>query len=250
MKPRFARNSMTASPPSFDRMMVIHDVEFRGAALNMAIDEALLANSSAPILRFYRWDHPAVSFGYFGRLADLAPHHATDVVRRWTGGGIVFHGDDLTYALIIPATELWFGASASAIYEHSHRAIQRTLRRAGVKAELAFAETDSDRASEIDTAVRPLPGFPDKHQCFVNPVRADVMVEQQKIAGAAQRRTARGLLQQGSIQKVELPQGFEVSFARELARVSDEQPLSDQILDSAAQLAKAKYATDQWLRKR
>src|SRR2546423_1117404 len=36
--------------------------------------------------------------------------------------------------------------------------------------------------------------------CFANPVRADVLLDGRKIAGAAQRRTTRGLLHQGSIQ--------------------------------------------------
>src|SRR5436189_4258680 len=69
------------------------------AAMNMAIDEALLEHAKIPLIRFYRWYSPALSFGYFGRFSDVAEHaDVRDLVRRWTGGGIVFHGDDLTYS--------------------------------------------------------------------------------------------------------------------------------------------------------
>jgi lipoyl(octanoyl) transferase len=40
----------------------------RPAAENMAMDEALLENSAAlgqTVLRFYSWNEPAASFGYF-----------------------------------------------------------------------------------------------------------------------------------------------------------------------------------------
>src|ERR1700689_396612 len=72
------------------------DAEPHSAALNMAIDEALLAIISRPVLRIYRWSRAAVSFGCFERwLPVQAAHPAREPVRRWTGGGIVLHGDDL-----------------------------------------------------------------------------------------------------------------------------------------------------------
>ena len=44
----------------------------RPAALNMAIDEFLAASQSsgtnAPVLRFYSWDRPSVSIGYFQKV--------------------------------------------------------------------------------------------------------------------------------------------------------------------------------------
>jgi lipoate-protein ligase A len=74
------------------------DPEPKAAALNMAVDEALLISATAPILRFYRWRAPALSFGYFGRYAEVDNQAGgREIVRRWTGGGIVLHGDDLTY---------------------------------------------------------------------------------------------------------------------------------------------------------
>ena len=76
----------------------------------MAIDEALLEAVTIPSIRFYRWNSPALSFGYFGKFSDVAEYATErDLVRRWTGGGIVFHGDDLTYSIVIPASDPIFG---------------------------------------------------------------------------------------------------------------------------------------------
>ena len=52
------------------------------------------------------------------------------------------------------------------------------------------------------------------YTCFANPVRADVMIDGRKIAGAAQRRTRRGLLQQGSIQGIEFGKSLTEQFAQ------------------------------------
>ena len=81
---------------------------------------------SVPTIRFYRWRSPALSFGYFGKFSDVAIYAAErDLVRRWTGGGIVFHGDDLTYSIVIPASDPAFDESSIAIYEKIHRALCR-----------------------------------------------------------------------------------------------------------------------------
>ncbi len=53
--------------------------------------------------------------------------------------------------------------------------------------------------------------------CFANPVRADVMIDGRKVAGAAQRRTRAGLLQQGSVQYVDLGNGLAERFVQALS---------------------------------
>jgi lipoyl(octanoyl) transferase len=211
----------------FAALEVYQDIVPRAAATNMAIDEALLESVSAPSIRFYRWNHPALSFGYFGKFADVA-EQKRDLVRRWTGGGIVLHGEDLTYSIIIPAGA--FGHSLRSIYEQTHRAIRLAL---GPKAELA--EKISPKISE---------------SCFANPVRADVMMNGRKVAGAAQRRTRRGLLQQGSIQQVALAPDFEMRFALELSAKPEPANIDHKILQRAREIAEAKYATQDWLRRR
>jgi len=86
--------------------------------------------------------------------------------------------------------------------------------------------------------------------CFANPVRADVMIHGRKVAGAAQRRTRAGLLQQGSIQGVDLGKGLAGRFARALSANCSERKINEEILKRARELAHRKYGTDSWLRRR
>ena len=220
--------------PVFAQLDVYHDPAARRAALNMALDEVLLESATRPLIRFYRWDHAAISFGYFGRFSDVAEQAShRDIVRRWTGGGIVFHGQDLTYALVIPAVFPPLQVSSKAVYHAVHTALRDALSRAGCAAELATREASS--ASEA---------------CFERPVVADVLVRGRKVAGAAQRRTRAGLLHQGSIQDVETSEDLATHFAGLLSRECHPRNLDSARLDQAEKLASSKYATADWLHRR
>jgi lipoate-protein ligase A len=206
----------------------------RSAAMNMALDEALLGSATFPMLRFYRWRGPALSFGYFGSYAEVADQRGErEIVRRWTGGGVVPHGADLTYSVIIPASHPFFARSSLAIYSDLHDAIREALNENGIAATLANAV--SPKISD---------------ECFANAVRADVISEGQKIAGAAHRRSRAGLLHQGSIQKAELPDRFRNDLARAICDRFECRALSQEAIDRATMIAEAKYGTREWLMRR
>lgn len=213
---------------------VYDDTEPRPAPLNMAVDEALLESVVAPSVRFYRWQGPALSFGYFGSYTDVADQSAhREIVRRWTGGGVVLHGEDLTYSVIIPAGHDFFGRSSLEIYSDLHDAIRLALQLNGVAATLATSA--APKVSE---------------HCFANAVRADVIFNGRKIAGAAQRRSRLGLLHQGSIQHADLPPRFPSDFARTLCDRFETESLSRELIERARALAQAKYGTAEWLMRR
>src|SRR5213079_996415 len=196
----------------FAALNVYHDAAAHSAAMNMAIDEALLEYATLPCIRFYRWHSPALSFGYFGKFAHVACYAGErDLVRRWTGGGIVFHGDDLTYSIVIPANDNAFSESSMAIYEKVHRVLCDAVGCNGKRAVVAGGVNPGGAADAIRIALSA-----GGYNCFANPVRADVIVDGRKIAGAAQRRTRRGLLHQGSIQGVAVTTDFAQRFARSL----------------------------------
>jgi lipoyl(octanoyl) transferase len=226
----------------FCTLQVCHEDAPHSAALNMAIDEALLETAVGPIIRFYGWRSPALSFGYFGKFSDVAMYAAErDLVRRWTGGGIVFHGNDLTYSIVIPANDPEFDESSIAFYEKIHRALCEALGVIGKRAEVVGSARCADQT--------PQRGVP-TNNCFSNPVRADVMMNGRKIAGAAQRRTRRGLLQQGSIQGITIKTDLAQTFAQALSANRNEFEINEQISQRAQQLAQQKYGTEYWLRKR
>ena len=218
----------------FDRLQVFDETEPHDAALNMAIDEALLEQTVLPALRFYRWSRPAISFGYFGRYAEVAGEaERRDLVRRWTGGGIVPHDEDLTYSIIIPATDASFASSSADIYRGVHSAIQDALEACGTPSTLATGP--SARTSE---------------HCFANPVRADVMSNGHKVAGAAHRRTRHGLLHQGSIQLGNLLPKFRSDLSRFLSEKPEPAAMSSTLLSRAGAISESKYGTAEWLRRR
>ena len=204
------------------------------AALNMAIDEALLETAAVPVVRFYRWERPALSFGYFGRYAEVAPESdRRAIVRRWTGGGIVPHGEDMTYSLIIPASDPAFEKSSPEIYREVHEAVRRALEIHAIVTILA------DGAA---------PKISD--HCFANAVRADVVSDGHKIAGAAHRRSRKGLLHQGSIQRANLPPEFRRDLARLLCEKFEQATFSGDLFERARVISDAKYSTDEWLLRR
>jgi len=227
--------------PLFADLAIYHDESPHSATMNMAIDEALLETAVVPTIRFYRWHSPALSFGYFGKFSDVATYAAErDLVRRWTGGGIVFHGDDLTYSIVIPVSDPVFDESSIAIYEKIHRALCGAL----------AVHTQGAELVTVANQLRPGDRGSCDNNCFANPVRADVMLNGRKIAGAAQRRTRRGLLQQGSIQGVPTNTDLAQKFAQALSHNCSEFELNAEIFQSARELAQQKYGTDSWLRMR
>jgi lipoate-protein ligase A len=157
---------------------------------NMGVDEALLHSVAAggpSTLRLYGWRGPWLSLGYGQRVdADrLAAYRAAGlgVVRRVTGGWAVLHGGDLTYALAAPEDALPPGLRAS--YELVSRALRVALRDLGVEAAPSLSEALGVQPRSFD--------------CFARAAADELCAGGRKLAGSAQRRTAAGVLQHGSI---------------------------------------------------
>ncbi len=174
-------------------LRVIHDPPQPGA-VNMAADEALLhrvgSRESPPTLRFYQWDPPTISLGYFQKYADYEalppPAGDLDVVRRLTGGGAILHDRELTYSLTLPHSHELLSGGPNRLYESAHDAIIACLAEAGVEAWRGCQAADSGAAKG--------PFF-----CFARRHPLDVLIGPDKVAGSAQRRTRTTVLQHGSI---------------------------------------------------
>ena len=223
----------------FRHLVLLDDPLPRLAAMNMAIDEVLLAGlESHPLLRLYRWIRPSVSIGCFDPMDPVArkwPRH--DRVRRWTGGGVVEHGSDLTFSLLVPRPLLLASLPASESYRVIHGVLAVALSQTGI-----IAGTHATASPMEHERGRP---------CFENAVPFDLLVADRKVAGGAQRRTRRGLLHQGSVQG----RGLDPSELASLGNVLphyfgqrlERRRLSIDEINAAERLVNTKYGAEAWL---
>lgn len=175
------------------------------AAMNMAIDEAILVAQQEqpnPTLRFYGWNKPAFSFGYFQDIASEVDVEACradgiELVKRMTGGGTVVHGWELTYTLILPrgAGEL----SVSDAYQRIGQSLVMAFQQLGIPAQCYAACTDASQTAQ--------------NICLTNPAEHDVMSDNKKLAGVSVRRSRNGIMFQGYL-------SLDMPPAAILARVS------------------------------
>lgn len=168
----------------FEKLLLWVDPVRRPGPEAMAVDQWLLETAELPVLRVYRWAGEWASLGYFGEIAGAAATFpGLDLVRRWTGGGIVDHRADWTYTLVAPQGESLAGWRGAESYRRIHAALAATLAAEGIDAR------SSDGGGETGAAL-----------CFENPVSHDLLgADGRKIAGAGQRRSRQGLLHQGSV---------------------------------------------------
>ena len=218
----------------------------RSPAMNMAVDEVLLAHAAGlggmPLLRVYGWDRPAVSIGYAQHFSAASAAEDCAVVRRPTGGGVVWHDRDLTYTAVVPSGHPLADLDRLESYHVFHRAVIRLLAECGIRGWLADSATPVGNRSTL--------------QCFVSPTVYDVLWPGGKAAGAAQRRTRDGILHQGSIllapcglPREELAVRLRVAVAAEFNVEWCEYRISDDLCAAAAALAAGKYDADDWNRR-
>lgn len=224
-----------------------------GAAENMAIDFLLLQRyprATAPRFRHYGWRAPAFTFGYAQKIAfvraQLPPGETFDLCRRPTGGGLVDHRDDWTYALVIPRGHPLEERPATQSYRVIHEALADALRAQDVDAVTKQAVDESDAANAAGV-------------CFQRAEIHDVVHAGTgtKIAGAAQKRNKHGLLFQGSLWRPAVGaatsvdwEQFEADFVARLAtalEVPAEPSPWPEIDDEEVSGLTEQYASPEWI---
>jgi lipoate-protein ligase A len=256
---------------------------------NMAIDDALLqdaAENGTATLRFYAWDEPTLSLGYFQRYADRSEHASSRncaLVRRQTGGGAILHDRELTYSLTLPPSHQ-LASQNDQLYYAVHQAFIAAL--------LSLA-SGSTAPWKLDTRDHCGQCGPDGQPflCFLRQAPGDVTLttagkpasearsasanpqpQKWKILGSAQRRYRGAILQHGSLlverspAAPELPGltdlvGLTVSAADVAQAVKSRlaasirlqlfaAALSPELESKAAELANNKYGSPAWTNRR
>jgi lipoate-protein ligase A len=157
---------------------------------NMAIDEAILdihiQGGSVPTLRVYQWDPPALSLGYHQSIehdVDVAKcqESGVEVIRRITGGGAVLHARELTYS-IVSVVDDGIPESIAGSYRFLSQGLIASYKILGLDVELKPGRNTTRSAA-----------------CFSVATLADLTYQGRKLAGSAQARRGKALLQHGSL---------------------------------------------------
>jgi len=215
------------------------------AAGHMALDDAILTHAphDSVVLRFYEWRAPAVTFGYSQPYA-VAQAAARErlpqapLVRRATGGGVVFHDGDVTFSLVFPWERL---SAACLIYKNIHRGVHVGLKAHGVLSSLWSPRV---KAPVSDPLLK---------QCFSSPEPMDLVNDdgRKALGGALRRRGGRGLYQ-GSF-RPEVLGAKDVAAAIAFGLSKEWEGLSTAIDDAWRDAGKAlekKYRSDSWNKRR
>ncbi len=233
-------------------------------AWNMAVDEVLLEWSAAEggcCWRFYRWEKPTLSLGYFQSLDDrrhqAASRHCPGV-RRSRGGGAILHDAELTYSFVVPGIHP-LASRRSLMYQAVHNTLLEVLSALGMQGSLC------DQSDRRNTEQQPF-------LCFKRRSPGDVLVGDIKMAGSAQRRLRSAVLQHGSlllkrssaapeldgldnvaqapVRSDQIVQLWLEKLARRLALTWHTCPLSRQEQLRAAELVRTKYGCPGWTESR
>jgi lipoyl(octanoyl) transferase len=168
-------------------------------AFNMALDEALLDWHSEgkipPVIRFYGWNPPTLSIGYFQKVEkeidlDAVKKHNLGFVRRPTGGRGVLHEHELTYSVIVSEEHPEMPKTVTEAYRVISEGILKGFHHLGLEAYFAVPKTAEERESLKN---------PRSSVCFDAPSWYELVVEGRKVAGSAQTRQKGVILQHGSI---------------------------------------------------
>ena len=233
---------------------------------NMALDEALMRLAGeGVVVRFYSWEPPGLSLGYFQDAARFDAKKLESegivLVRRPTGGGAIFHYEELTFAVAAAIdASAQLGSTIEKRYENIHGAVIKALAALGVGSRM--------RGGGLDP-----PFSPSEHKlCFNRTIGCDIVAAGRKLVGSAQRKTPDGLLQHGSIPLRRNPMtpgaawvselaGRNVEYAELAAALAEEfETLAGRSLERsgpsreesalAEKLVKERYSDDSWNLKR
>jgi len=160
---------------------------------NMELDLKLFREANQPTIRIYSWANKCISVGYgqnAERLLDgsVAGLLGWEIVKRPTGGGLVFHNEvEVTFSVVCGVDELPAGLLPS--YYKISEAVVSALKQIGVEAELQTSNNKLQSNHQPQTA----------NLCFAYPAEYEIVCQEKKIVGSAQKRNRTKLLQQGSI---------------------------------------------------
>jgi len=156
------------------------------AKANMDFDKSLVENfDGTPIFRLYSWEKNSFTIGRFQKLEEIQniSKYGTNYARRMTGGGLLLHGFDISYSIVIP-TNILKNKSVKESYEYICSFIINFYKKLDLDVEYA-----KNINKELSKSFFCQEGF----EAY------DMICHGKKIGGNAQKRTKNLIFQHGSI---------------------------------------------------
>ncbi len=171
----------------------------------MALDEKIFKRylkDGVGVLRLYRWQGPAFTYGFSQNpqsQIDLQACAADGVqlAKRMTGGGILFHHDEITYSFVCSKTDVHEPAGIFVGYREICAFLIRFYKSLGLQPVFAWEANDFKNQS----LAHPL--------CSAAYEKYDILINGKKIGGNAQKRNRQAIFQHGS-----LPCSIDWNFVR------------------------------------
>lgn len=181
----------------FNDDWIIINTGVSSAEENMRKDTEILENLdkyTGPVLHLYDWEGDCATHGYlvdpYAFLREKGvKEKGLSLARRPTGGGIIFHIWDLAFSVAVPIGSRFFSENTLDNYAFVNKAV--------LSAAKEFLQTQ-EQLEIIPEDFIPMDANC-KRFCMAQPTKYDVVLHGKKIAGAAQRKTKKGFLHQGTI---------------------------------------------------
>lgn len=165
------------------------------AAYNMELDEKIFnryLEDGIGVLRFYRWEKPSFTYGFSQNPEneinlDKCASDGIQIAKRMTGGGVLFHNDEITYSFVCSKEDVGEPQGIFVAYRNICKFLTRFYESLGVTAEFALqARNFKERSAP--------------HQlCSASYEKYDIVISGRKIGGNAQKRKRQVIFQHGSI---------------------------------------------------
>ncbi|MCD6412779.1 MAG: lipoate--protein ligase family protein [Elusimicrobia bacterium] len=169
------------------------DSGFSSGVYNMAVDKALFEKyerGASPVFRVYGWRPSAISIGRFQNPSEFidmrkCAEKGVSVVRRITGGGAIFHDEEITYSFVC-GDDIFSGLSVKESYKKINRFLVDIYN---------FLKIPAGYCADLEKLQHPA----SSDFCFAGREPFDIVSDGLKIGGNAQRRSRGKIFQHGSI---------------------------------------------------
>jgi len=221
----------------------------------MALDEKIFhryTEDGIPAFRIYGWESASFTCGISQSPENdidikLCAQDGIGIAKRMTGGGVLFHHNEITYSLVCAKEDIREPDGVFVSYRKICAFLISFYRSLGLDASFAL-EREDFKARSLQHEL-----------CSASREKYDIVINGRKIGGNAQKRKARAVFQHGSIPisidwafmrryLPSLPEDISsgvTTLAEELRRVPDKRILEDMLIDAAAKEFNAQFIEEE-----